>query len=368
MTPSPIELRHSGGVCRIEFVDDLAADPAPLVAVVPSGSRVFLLTETNVAPLWADRLIAGIEERGRAVERVVLPAGETSKTPATVSDALDRVLGAGIRRDDRVVALGGGVLGDEAGLVAALALRGVACIQVPTTLLAMVDSSIGGKTGVNHATGKNRIGVFSQPEAVFLSPAFLATLPTRELAAGLHEAVKAAFLAGREETELAARLVASGRRDPLALLPLVEIAVRLKVRVVEADERENGLRQILNLGHTLGHALESATEYRRFLHGEAVGWGLLAALRLSVLRGELEADEASRLAEIVEGVGERPAVGDLPFEVLEPFLLTDKKARSDSGSAWVVIGAPGRASIVRDVRLAAAREAWEQTRRVGGRR
>lgn len=361
MIPPPLEIPHAAGTSRIDFVRDAVADPSAAVEGIPRGSRLFLLTDDRVAPLWGDPVEAALRSTGREVVRFVLPSGEEAKTLATVAEALSGVLDAGIRRDDRVMALGGGVLGDEAGLVAALALRGVPVRQLPTTLLAMVDSSVGGKTGVNHPTGKNRIGAFHQPERVVVSPVFLSTLPSRELGAGRVEALKGALLAGEPEVARAAEVLA-GRGD---LLDLVADALRLKARIVAADEREERERVVLNLGHTIGHALEGATGYARFRHGEAVGWGLLAVLELSASLGLLPRGDAERFARLVDAAAERPPVDDLPYERLVPFLAADKKSRSADGLRWVLLAAAGRPEVVVGVPEERVSAAWESVRRRG---
>jgi len=357
----PLFLRHAAGDCRIELVPDLPADPVRLLAAIPPESRAFLLTEATVDDLWGDPVRSALAAAGVEVQTVILSGGEERKNLEAVSGALDEMLDAGIRRDDRVLALGGGVLGDEAALAAALALRGVPVIQIPTTLLAMVDSSIGGKTGVNHSTGKNRIGVFSQPEVVLISPAFLETLPPRQLAAGLFEALKSAFLDGENAIAGIESFLASKTRSIRSLGPILENAVRLKVRIVEGDERESGGRQLLNFGHTFAHALEAATGYRRFLHGEAVGWGMVAALRLSVELGRLDSQSARRFTSAIDEIGSRPPVDDLDFGRLEPFLASDKKVRSRSGAVWVILAGAGKGELVEGVEPAVLRKVWSAT-------
>lgn len=353
-------LRHSGGETPIDFAPDLVADPAPLLRHLPAGARLRIVTDSNVAPLHAVALAGRLRGAGREVSLSVLPAGEEHKTLATASALLDELLTGGIRRDDRVVAVGGGVVGDVAGFAAALALRGVPCVQVPTTLLAMVDSAVGGKTGVDHATGKNRIGVFSQPSAVVVAPAFLGTLPAREVTAGLAEMVKSAMLAGEAEVEGVGGWLAAGRPAPALGLRIRE-AVALKVRIVESDEREAGPRRVLNLGHTLGHALEAATGYTRLRHGEAVAWGLLFALRLSASLGILPAAEEARLSSLVRSVGPLPGIADLDWKSLLPLLRLDKKAGA-AGVAFVLLEAPGRPRVVLDPPPERLAEAYEAVR------
>ena len=210
---------------------------------------------------------------------VLVPDGERAKHLRTVTRVHDALLDARVDRKTVVVIVGGGVLGDLAGFAAASFLRGLRVVQVPTTVVAQVDSAIGGKVGVNHARGKNLIGAFHPPIGVLIDPDLLATLPARELRAGLYEVVKYGVIADRRLfTRLERDLDRIRAGDPEALLPIVVASARIKAHVVSVDEHETGLRRILNLGHTLGHAFEAITHYRRFKHGEAVGWGMLAAV------------------------------------------------------------------------------------------
>ncbi len=275
---------------------------------------------------------------GRAVERslraafpvrvTLVPDGERFKSRSTLEALYDAFLEARLGRDGLVVALGGGVVGDLAGFAAATWMRGVDWVGLPTTLLSMVDSSIGGKVGVNHAKAKNMIGAFHQPRAVVIDPSFLATLPPRELRSGAYEILKCAILGDRA-------LFASMREAPagLAVWERVEVenaiatACRVKAEVVEKDEREGGLRRVLNLGHTIGHALETATGYRRFTHGEAVGWGLVGASWIACRREILPQAAYDAIASAVDRIGPRPRVSDLEPSVILEALGRDKKAR-----------------------------------------
>ena len=248
----------------------------------PLPGQRFCVTDESVGPLYADRLepLAG---------RVDVPPGETAKTMAEAERVLRELAGLGMTREDHVVALGGGVVGDLAGFCAHLYQRGVPVVQVPTTLVAQVDSAYGGKTGVDLPEGKNYAGAYQLPAAVIADTETLATLPPEELAAGFVEVLKTGLLAGGELWERSAALEAL---DPEQLAELVFACARYKCEVVAADERDAGLRAVLNLGHTVGHAIEAASGYGRYRHGEAVGLGLLAALRLSEppeLRDEVEA-------------------------------------------------------------------------------
>ena len=263
---------------------------------------LLIVSNTTVAPLYLRRLTDCLS--GRRVVEVILPDGEAHKTLANVARVLDVLVANRFARDCAVLALGGGVVGDLAGFAAACYQRGVAFVQVPTTLLAQVDSAVGGKTGVNHPGGKNLIGAFHQPCLVVSDMATLVTLPARELRAGLAEVIKYALICDAAlfdwlEQHLAALLAG----EPAALAHIVRRSCEIKAAVVGRDEREQGERALLNLGHTFGHAIESATAYRQWLHGEAVGAGLVMAADMSVQSGLLSADEGARVRQLVQQAG-----------------------------------------------------------------
>jgi 3-dehydroquinate synthase len=275
---------------------------------------------------------------GRAVERslrglgpvhvVLVPDGERYKSRPTLETVYDAFLEARLGRDGLVAALGGGVVGDLAGYAAATWMRGVDWVGIPTTLLSMVDSSIGGKVGINHAKAKNMIGAFHQPRAVVIDPSFLATLPPRELRSGAFEILKCAIL-GDRALFAAIRQAPPGIRgwDRVAMENAIATACRIKAEVVEKDEREAGLRRVLNLGHTIGHALEAETRYLRFTHGEAVGWGLIGAAWIARRRGLLPDGTYDSIASAVDRIGPRPRVSDLPGPRVLEALARDKKAK-----------------------------------------
>lgn len=250
-----------------------------------AGNSVTIVTNTTVDPLYGDTLRAALAPLGKRVTTVVLPDGEAHKTWQTLNLIFDALFGAQADRKTTLIALGGGVVGDMTGFAAASYMRGVPFIQVPTTLLSQVDSSVGGKTGINHPLGKNMIGAFYQPQAVIADIGALATLPERELAAGLAEVIKTAAIADAAFFDwVEANIDALNRRDPEALAIAVKRSCELKASVVAADEREGGLRAILNFGHTFGHAIEAGLGYGEWLHGEAVGCGMaMAADRKSVV-------------------------------------------------------------------------------------
>jgi 3-dehydroquinate synthase len=323
------------------------------------GRRVALVASRRVLGLHGKAVLRSLRAIG-PVHVLPLPDGERHKTARTLAAVYDALLEARLGRDGLVVALGGGVVGDLAGYAAATWMRGVDWVGVPTTLLAMVDSSVGGKVGINHAKGKNLIGAFHQPRAVVADPAFLATLPPRELRSGAYEVLKCGIL-GDPALFDAVRGAPAGLRGwgGPGLESAIAAACRIKARVVAKDEREGGLRRVLNLGHTIGHALEAATRYRRFTHGEAVGWGLLGAAAIARRRGVLPAADAQAIASAVDRLGPRPPVSDLPARAILEALARDKKARAGR-VPFVLPVAIGRVEIAEDVDrseiLAALRE------------
>ncbi|MEI7444617.1 MAG: 3-dehydroquinate synthase, partial [Burkholderiales bacterium] len=274
------------------------------LAGLASGRMVAVVTDSNVAALHAARVAEGLRPHAAALETVVLPAGETHKTWDTLNRIFDALLAARFDRDALIVAVGGGVVGDMAGFAAAVYQRGIDFVQVPTTLLAQVDSSVGGKTGINHPLGKNMIGSFHQPRLVVIDVDTLATLPDRELSAGLAEVVKHGAIADAAYFDaVAAALPALRAKDPAALADAVARSCEIKASVVERDEREGGLRAILNFGHTFGHAIEAGLGYGEWLHGEAVGAGMVMAADLSCRLGLVDAATSARLREVVAAAG-----------------------------------------------------------------
>ena len=278
------------------------------------------------------RVLKAIDRRalGR-LPLVTIPDGERAKSMGTVSRLIDRMVSDGLTRQSAIVAVGGGVVGDVAGFAASVYLRGIAVVQVPTTLLAQVDSSVGGKTGVNHRAGKNLIGSFHQPRLVVVDPAVLASLPPRQYSSGLYEALKYGVIRDR------ALFVSFGRnreailgRDVPALEELISGCLRIKAAVVSADEREDDLRRILNFGHTIGHALETAARYRRILHGEAVGYGMLAATWIAKEMGRISSSQAARIEDAVLGIGNLPRLDGISTAAVMEAIGHDKKVRDGS--------------------------------------
>ena len=328
----------------IHIGSGLLADPASWSGL-PASADALIVTNTTVGPLYADALTAQLAQRHRRVLQLVLPDGEQHKTAAVLELIYDKLLAEVCDRKTVLFALGGGVVGDITGFAAACYMRGVPYVQVPTTLLAQVDSSVGGKTAINHPLGKNMIGVFNQPLRVVADLDTLDTLPQRELVAGLAEVIKygpiadAAFL-DWIDLNLAALLA----RDKAVLAHAVQRCCEIKAGVVAQDERESNLRAILNFGHTFGHAIETGLGYGAWLHGEAVGCGMVMAADLSVRLGLIDAGYAQRLRSIIERAG-LPVLGPrLGVARYLELMRLDKKAQSGQ-SRYVVIETPGRAGL-----------------------
>ncbi|MCW8126687.1 3-dehydroquinate synthase [Microbulbifer halophilus] len=286
----------------IEIGSGLLGNPQSLQPHI-RGKQVCVVTNETVAPLYLPRLLDGLSGLDR-VDTLELPDGEAFKTLDTVNRVFDRLLERRHNRSTTLIALGGGVVGDMTGFAAACYQRGVDFIQIPTTLLAQVDSSVGGKTGVNHPLGKNMIGAFHQPRLVIADMDTLATLPQRELAAGLAEVIKYGLICDAPFFDwLEANMPRLLEREPQALAHAVERSCRDKAAVVAEDERESGRRAILNFGHTFGHAIEAVQGYGNWLHGEAVAAGMVMAAELSRLRGDIDAALVERVRTLLELAG-----------------------------------------------------------------
>ena len=309
--------------------------------------RAAIITNATVAALWAERLESTLTQAGAHCLRVVLPDGEAYKTWESLNRIYDALLEAHADRNSVVVALGGGVVGDLAGFAAATYQRGVAHLQVPTTLLAQVDSSVGGKTAINHPLGKNMIGAFHQPSAVVADSATLATLPQREYAAGLAEVVKYGAIFDIDFFAwLEANVEPLKRRDQEALARVIGRSCEIKAAIVARDEREAGARALLNFGHTFGHAIESAAGYGTWLHGEAIATGMALAARLSVKLGRLAHADAQRLITLLERLGLPVAEPSLSPEVWLEFMRRDKK-NVGGGITLILLDGLGRAAVVK---------------------
>jgi 3-dehydroquinate synthase len=311
-----------------------------------AATGLLVVTDETVAPLWLPRLEQGLA--GRALAQCVLPGGEQQKTLGNFAAIVDALVAARLNRDGMVLALGGGVIGDIAGFAAASYQRGIALLQLPTTLLAQVDSAVGGKTGVNHPGGKNLIGAFHQPSAVITDTDTLSTLPDRELRAGLAEVVKAALAADAEFFAWLERHVAAlVARDAVALEHAIRRACEIKAAIVAEDEREKGRRTLLNLGHSFGHAIEAGAGYGSVLHGEAVAIGLVLAAEFSARVGRLPEPDARRVRELIAAAGlplDPPRLGSA--RMLE-LMQMDKKV-AGGRLRLVLLDAIGRATVTDD--------------------
>ncbi len=331
-------------------------DCAELVVPHLAQKRVMVVTNTTVAPLYLARLTATLEGAGVAVANVVLPDGEVYKNWETLNLVFDALLAGRAERKTTLIALGGGVIGDMTGFAAACYQRGVPFVQIPTTLLSQVDSSVGGKTGINHPLGKNMIGAFYQPKVVLADTDTLKTLPARELSAGLAEVIKyglirdAGFLAWLEANMAKLRAL-----DPAAISHAIHRSCAIKAQVVAEDEREGGLRAILNLGHTFGHAIESGMGYGNWLHGEAVAAGMVLAAAASQRLGWLGEADVARTRAIVRAAGLPDAAPELSFETWLEYMGHDKKVEGGR-LRFVLLKKLGEAVITGDVPEAVLRE------------
>ncbi len=325
-----------------------------ILAEHAAAGKLLVVTDDVVGPLWLPRLGQGLA--GRPFETCVLPGGESQKTLGNVAVIIDALVAARLNRDGLVLALGGGVIGDIAGFAAASYQRGIAIVQLPTTLLAQVDSSVGGKTGVNHPGGKNLIGAFHQPHAVLADTDTLSTLPDRELRAGLTEVIKAALVADEPFFAwLEAHLERLLAKDAAALAEAIRRACAIKAAIVAEDEREHGQRALLNLGHTFGHAIEAGAGYGTVLHGEAVAVGLVLAAELSARTGRLPGADARRIRGVLAAAGlpvDPPRLG--AARMLE-LMAMDKKVKGGA-LRLVLLDGIGRAVVADDY----PREALEQ--------
>ncbi len=324
------------------------------------GRKVALFTDAGIRRLHGGPVLDGLRAAGFEVTEVVLPEGEQVKTLDVARQAWDRLLEAGCDRSSTVVALGGGAIGDLAGFAAATYMRGMHLVQAPTTLLAQVDASVGGKTAIDHPRAKNLIGAFHQPRLVVVDTAVLLTLPEREFRAGLAEVVKHGIvLDARYFRDLEEQREALLRRDLPTLQHVVAGSCRIKGSVIERDEQEAELRQVLNYGHTVGHALEAATGYGRWVHGEAVALGMVAEARIAERLGLAAKETTQRQVDLLRGVGlPVSGLGAAPEAIIEA-MSRDKKAR-DGRLPLVLAPEIGRFQIVYDVPRPVVLEALQE--------
>jgi 3-dehydroquinate synthase len=357
----------------------IAVQPRPYDAVIENGlleragghlrrlvgnrRHLFVVTVQPVRRKWNKTLMKSLLAAGFTPKIVEMGDGERFKKLATVEVLAESLTRLKADRDAAIVAFGGGVVGDAAGLLASLYMRGVDLVQIPTTVQAQLDAAIGGKTGVNLRNGKNLLGTFHHPRVVLIDPAVLSTLPEREFRAGLYEALKCgvigkpALFACLENVQ-----VKTFRSDSPALESVIAESVRLKAEVVSSDERESGLRRVLNFGHTIGHALEAESGYRRFLHGEAVAWGMIAATHIAVMTGRIDNDSARRISNAILSLGKLPAIEARTRDIVG-LLHGDKKTR-DGVVHFVLPRAIGRVEIANDVPDKVVTVALDELRRL----
>lgn len=332
---------------------------------LPEHKRYVIVTTPPVERLFGATVTRSLTEAGLAHTVVTMPDGERYKTLATVGDLASKLVRRGTDRKSAVLALGGGVVGDVAAFLASIYMRGVDVVQVPTTLLAQVDASIGGKTGVDLSEGKNLLGTFHQPRAVFADPAALTSLPDREFRAGLYEALKCGIIRRPDIFQFIEqnhdRIL---QKDPGTLEWLITEAVRVKAEVVAADEREGDLRRILNFGHTVGHALEAETGYKQFLHGEAVAWGMVAASMIAAAMQRADSETARKIISAVLALAPLPRV-EVRGKKIARRLGADKKTL-DGVVHFVLPVEIGRVEIANDVPQPAVIQAVEELRYLSG--
>lgn len=344
MEPVRVDVSTPSRRYAITLGDGILARLTRILDEVKAPKRRFVVSSPTVWRFHGERFAKAVK-----AESIIVPDGERYKQTPTVMRVYDALIKANAERNTTLITFGGGVIGDLAGYAAATYLRGIALVHVPTTLLAQVDSSIGGKTGVNHPLGKNLIGAFYQPHAVVVDPAVLGTLPRREFRAGLYEVIKYGVTSSPTLFEKVAKEHnAIFNREPEVLTSIIAESCRIKADVVTQDEKESGIRKILNFGHTAGHALESVTKYRRFRHGEAVGYGMLVAAEIAVARGAMAESARKALRDVVASLGPLPPIGDISTAEILEAMKHDKKV-VDGRLNFVLPTGIGSWSIVDDV-------------------
>lgn len=311
---------------EIHIGSDWLDQMVPRLNIVPRTSKLVVISDANVARMAGDRVLELLRTAGFQVEIAVFPGGEEHKNLTTIMSLSEKMVEAGLDRKSTVIALGGGIVGDVAGFAASIYMRGIDYIQVPTTLLAQVDSSVGGKTGVNLPQGKNLVGTFYQPSLVFIDVDFVDTLPIREYLTGLAEVLKYGIIWDKEFfAYLEQNIDRIGLRDKECLQHMVSRCCQIKADIVALDEKEHGVRALLNLGHTFGHAFEALTNYRRYNHGEAVAIGIVCASRLSCELGLLAREDMDRINSLIEKVGLPVAYSNLGKRDIIQQMYKDKK-------------------------------------------
>ncbi len=346
-----IQLKLPSAAYDITIGRDLLRTLHPRLQTIAAGKpyRPFIITSPNIWALWSAKVRASFPE-AQSPTVIFHPAGEKHKRFTAVESLLEQLAENGADRDSLLIAFGGGVIGDITGFLAAIYMRGIPYIQIPTTLLAQVDSSVGGKTGVNLAAGKNLVGSFNHPKAVLVDIDLLSTLPPTELRAGLQESVKAGIIASPALFKSLEKSIDKVRgNDPATLAKVIAASIQVKADVVMVDEKESqgGPRMTLNFGHTIGHAIEATTGYGKLLHGEAVGWGSIAALHLSLARKTITPEEFARMANLILAYGPLPRF-KASADKLVALTATDKKTRSGR-RAYVIATGIGSTKVVFDV-------------------
>ncbi len=340
----------------------LLSRTGPILRELLGGTPpLFVVTVSPVHRRWGKPLLRSLKSAGFSAQVIEMRDGERFKRLATVETLSEKLLKLGADRKAVIVALGGGVVGDVAGMLASVYMRGVKLVQLPTTVQAQLDAAIGGKTGVNLRAGKNLVGTFYQPQIVLIDPATLTTLPPREFRAGMYEALKAGVIGNPELfTRLENSSIAALRKDRDFLTWVLAESVRLKAEVVSADEKEGDLRRVLNFGHTIGHALEAATNYRTFLHGEAVAWGMIAATQIAAQIGLCETAVYDRVTKATLAWGSLPKVNIQTVKALK-LMQSDKK--TEAGSIHFVLPREiGKVEIVKNVPQSAIAAALAEIR------
>jgi 3-dehydroquinate synthase len=357
-----IEIKAGPQPYQVEIDDALIKQAGVRIReLFPDRSRFFVITVPPVRKYWGAAFAESLAAADIVHQVIEMPDGERQKTLNTIGDLADKLVRRGADRKSVFIALGGGVVGDVTGFLASIYMRGVEFVQVPTTLLAQVDASIGGKTGVDLKAGKNLVGTFYHPRAVLVDPSVLSTLPEREYRSGLYEALKCGIISNPEifgfMEEQRTRIL---QRDTAALQWLISECVRVKGELVSADEREAGPRRILNFGHTIGHALEAETGYKQFLHGEAVAWGMVAASMIAAALQMTEADTARRIISTVLAYAPLPKVEPRGKKIISR-LRSDKK--TVNGVVHFVLPREiGRVEVVADVPERAVMQAIDELR------
>ncbi|MGB7599771.1 MAG: 3-dehydroquinate synthase [Candidatus Sulfotelmatobacter sp.] len=353
--PRPYQARIENGL--------LPRAGALLAELLPQASKLFVVTVPQVRRRFGKKLLASLASAGFKAQVLQVPDGEPAKKLATIETMAERLVRLGADRKAVLIALGGGVVGDVTGLLASLYMRGIDLVQIPTTVLAQVDASVGGKTGVNLGAGKNLLGTYHHPRVVLIDPEVLHTLSDRVYRAGLYEALKCGIIGDldlflRFEQKRSQIL----KRDPVELEGLIASSVKLKAEIVSADEQEGGLRRVLNLGHTIGHALEAETGYKSLLHGEAVAWGIIAATNIGLTVGRTDSVTAGRIADAVLSLGRLPELKVSARKILAR-LQADKKTQN--GAVHFVLPREiGKVEIASDIPDKVILNAVEELRRL----